>query len=114
MRVYLKPRNYQMAKLSQEEVQLQSQGRQLKEMSQSQGWAEVLEPWLRNKISHSWVDPRSFKSQDDFVRAYNVSWGFAQSAQEILSFVENMVEQSEGLTKKEKDEVIDKLRESIS
>ena len=103
-----------MAKLTQEEAQLQSQGRQLKEMSQSQGWQEVLEPWLRNKISHSWVDPRSFKDQEEFIRAYNVSWGFAKAAQDILSFIESMVDQAEGLTKKENDEIKDKVREAIS
>ena len=74
----------------------------------------MLLPWLQDRIRNSWVDPRAFKDQEEFVRAYNVAWAHAQAATQIISFVETMVEQSEGLTKKEKDEVIDKVRESIS
>jgi hypothetical protein len=42
-----------------------------------------------------------------------VAWGLAQASEAIISFVQQMVESAEELTKKEKG-VKDKMRESIS
>lgn len=74
----------------------------------------MLRPWLEDKINHSWVDPRSFKDDQEFARAYNVAWGFAQAAEQILGFIDQQVDQAAGLTAKEKGEVINKLRDGLS
>ena len=42
------------------------------------------------------------------------AWAWASAGEEILAFVEQMVEEAEALTKKEKGLNIDKLRESLS
>lgn len=103
-----------MAKLSQAEQELQKQGRQVGEMVQTKGWVQVLKPWLEDRIHHSWVDPRQFKSDKEYAYAMKTAWGFAQAAEEILAFVDKVKEESEMLTKKEKDEIKDKLREAVS
>ncbi len=68
------------------------------------GWAEVFRPWLESKINNSWIDPRdpSFKSQEDFIRAYNTAWSFARAAEDILAYTDKLIEEAEGITKKEK------------
>ena len=43
-----------------------------------------------------------------------MAWAHAQAASQIIAFVETMIEQSEGLTKKESGEITDTLREAIS
>lgn len=74
----------------------------------------MLRPWLEDKIKHSWVDPRSFNTNEEFIRAYNVAWGFSQAADQILGFIDQMIEEAEGLTKKEQGEIKDKLKEGLS
>ena len=102
-----------MNKLSQAEKELQEQGFQVKEMAQSKGWSQVLKPFLESKISHSWVEPTG-KDDMSLLRDYKLAWAFAKAASEILELVERLQEEAEMLTKKEKGETVDKLREAIS
>lgn len=62
----------------------------------------------------SLVDPRSFKSDEEYLYAQKVAWANASSANEILTAIEQDIETSEMLTKKEKGELKDKLREGVS
>lgn len=73
----------------------------------------MLRPYLEDKINHSWVDPRSAESDEDLLYRYKVAWAFAQAAEQILAFLDQMVEQEKGLTAKEKGEVVNKLKESM-
>lgn len=73
----------------------------------------MLKPHLQQAISHSWVDPRG-KNEEELAYEYKLGWARATAAQEILDFVVNAIETAEGLTKKEKDEIPDKLREAVS
>jgi hypothetical protein len=81
---------------------------------ETQGWKEILRPWLEDKIHNSWVDPRSFKNDEEYLYAVKTAWAFANAGEQILSFIERMVEEAEELTKKEKGEKKDKLREALS
>lgn len=74
----------------------------------------MFQPWLEDKIKHSWVDPRKAKSDKDLLYQYKTAWAFAQAAEEILAFVQKMQEEAEALTKKEKGEVENKLRDAVS
>lgn len=74
----------------------------------------MLKPWLESKIRHSWLDPRKFNSVEEFKYAYDAAWGFAQAAEEILAYVEQVQMDSEQLTKKEKGEIESVLRKAIS
>ena len=58
------------------------------------------------------MDPRSFKDDNEYAYAMKTAWAWARSSEEIIAFTEKMVEEAEALTKKEKGEGIDKLRES--
>ena len=60
------------------------------------------------------MDPRSFKDDNEYAYAMKTAWAWASAGEEILAFVEQMVEEAEALTKKEKGLNIDKLRESLS
>ena len=62
----------------------------------------------------SLVDPRSFKSDEEYIYAQKVGWANASAANEILTAIEQDIETSEMLTKKEKGEIKDKLREGVS
>jgi len=42
------------------------------------------------------------------------AWAFARASEEIISFTQQMVEEAEAITKKEKGETKDKLREALS
>ena len=99
-------------KLNKEESQRQEQGYLIKELVNSKGWLEVLKPWLEDRIHNSWVDPRSFESDEKYLYAMKTAWAFAQASEQILAFTTNMIEEAEALTKKEKGEAKDKLRES--
>lgn len=74
----------------------------------------MLKPWLEDKINHSWVDPIDAGSDTKLLYQYKTAWAFAKAASEILAFIEKMKLEEEGLTKKEKDEIIDKLRKGVS
>ena len=60
------------------------------------------------------MDPRKVQSDKELLYEYKVAWAFAQAAEEILQFVDKMLEEAEALTKKEKGEIKDKLREAVS
>lgn len=82
-------------------------------MAETPGWREIVKPYLEQSLSHSWVDP-SGKDEKKLLYEYKLAYALAKAAQELLDFVENGIATAEGLTKKEKDEVKDKLREAIS
>ena len=98
-------------KLDQEEQLRQDQGYLIKEMVETQGW-QVLRKWLEDKIHNSWVDPRSFKDDNEYSYAMKTAWAWARASEEIITFTEQTIEEAEALTKKEKGEGVDKLRES--
>jgi hypothetical protein len=69
---------------------------------------------LEDKIHNSWVDPRSFKNDEEYAYANKTAWAFASCAQQIIDYVNTNIEQAEMLSKKEKGQMIDKLREGVS
>ena len=100
--------------LNQEELVALKQANQIKEMTLTAGWQEVFLPLLRSKISHSWVDPRKVKNDKDLLYQYKTAWAAAQSAEEILAFVQEAEETGTKLIKKQRGEEVDKLRTSLS
>ena len=100
-------------KLTDEEKKLQLQGSQLREMIETQGWKEVLIPHLESVIRNSWVDPRTFKSDDEYAFAMKTAWAMAKASDEIIEFIEKTIEEGIAMSEKEKGK-LDKLRESMS
>lgn len=103
-----------MVNLTKEEESLRRQGNLLKELKEHKGWQEVLLPFLRLKLHNSWVDPREGKDNEEFMRRYNLAFAFAKTSQEIIDYIDRMIEESEALTKKEKDEEVNVLRDAVS
>lgn len=76
-------------------------------MANSQGFRKVFRPWLEDKITHTWLDPREAKDDADFKRRYELAWAMAQSADQILKFVDNALAEAEHLEKKEEGKIED-------
>jgi hypothetical protein len=74
----------------------------------TQGWKQVLLPWLQSQIRNSWVDPKSFKNDEEYAYAMKTAWALAHACDAILAFTEKAVEESDQLTKKENGEMIPK------
>ena len=72
---------------------------------------EVLQPLLESKARNSWVDPREFKNNDEFVYAYSIARGWALAVEELLRFVNEETVKAEGLDKKLKDESLDPFKQ---
>jgi len=52
----------------------------------SQDFQEHLLPYLQ--VENKWLDPRQFKSQEDFQWAYQESWGKAQAFRELIKLLQ--------------------------
>lgn len=102
-----------LIKLTNEEKLLQLQGSQLREMIETQGWKEVFIPHLESVIRNSWVDPRTFKNDEEYSFAMKTAWAMAKASDEIIEFVEKTIEEGIAMSEKEKEKV-DQLRESMS
>lgn len=74
----------------------------------------MLLPWLQLKLHNSWVDPREGKDNEEFIRRYNLAFAYAKVSQEIIEYVEKIIEEGEALAKKEKGEEPNILREAVS
>lgn len=53
----------------------------------SQDFQEYLLPYLR--VENKWLDPRQFKSQEEFQWAYQESWGKAQAYLELVKLLQD-------------------------
>jgi hypothetical protein len=82
-------------------------------MVNTPGWQEVIKPFLESKIQHLWVDPTT-KDDTTLLYEYKLGWAFAKAANEILELIDKLQEEAEMITKKEKGELKDKLREAVS
>ncbi|MCK9371324.1 hypothetical protein M0R04_15530 [Candidatus Dojkabacteria bacterium] len=100
-------------KLTDEEKKLQLQGSQLREMTETQGWSEVLIPHLESVIRNSWVDPRTFKNDKEYSFAMRTAWAMAKASDEIIDFIEKTIEEGIAMGEKQKGKV-DPLREAMS
>lgn len=71
-------------------------------------------PLLRDQIKSSVVDPRKFKSDEEYLYAQKTAWAYGQYASDLLDTVDRMIEEANQLTKKEQGETSDVLREALS
>jgi hypothetical protein len=59
------------------------------------------------------VDPRQFKSDQEYNFAQKVAWGYGQAFTDLLDLIDSKVTDSEFLTEKEQGKHPDKLREEM-
>jgi len=102
-----------MIKLTDEEKKIQLQGSQLRVMTETPGWKEVFMPYFEAKIRNAWVDPREFKSDEEYAYAMKTAWAMAKASDEIIEFVEKTIEEGIAMGEKQKGKV-NKLTESMS
>ena len=95
--------------LSMEDSELLARSQLLSELANSKGYQEVLKPFLEGKIKTGFIDPRKFKTDEEYAFACKVAWGWAQAADDILKFIEEAKAQAEYLKQKERGEIVDKF-----
>jgi hypothetical protein len=100
-------------KLTEEEKKIQLQGSQVRAMIETEGWKKVFLPYFESKIRNSWVDPRTFKNDEEYAYAMKTGWAMAKACDEIIEFVNKCVEEGAAMTEKEKG-VTNKVRDSLS
>jgi hypothetical protein len=54
-------------------------------------------PKLVSAAKHSWLDPQQTNDKETFFYQYAISWAKAKAAEEILSFIEEIVSESDRL-----------------
>ena len=97
--------------LSKAEQESLDQFQLLLELKQTKGFSDVLKPFLDSRIKSSFIDPRKFKTDEEYIFACKVGWGWAQAASEVLEFIEVSEKNVEFLKKKGKGELEDKFRD---
>lgn len=100
--------------LSEEEKQALKEGSQVSEVLRTTGWREVIQPLLESYANKVVVDPRKFKSDEEYLYAQKTAWAYGQFAADLLGLLEQKQQETEVLIKKERDEVKDKLKEGLS
>ncbi len=69
---------------------------------------------MEQAIKSAVVDPRKFKSDNEYLFAQKIAWASGQAYSELLDLIENKVKEAEFLTEKEQGKHIDKLAEAMS
>jgi hypothetical protein len=69
---------------------------------------------LEAQIKMSVVDPRKFKSDEEYLYAQKIAWATGQAYSDLLDLIENRVSDAAFLTEKEQGKHIDKLAEAMS
>lgn len=73
----------------------------------------MLLSYLESKIKSAVVDPRQFKTDEEYIYAQKIAWAYGQAFTDLLNMIDAKVTDSEFLTEKQQGKHVDKLRESI-
>lgn len=87
-----------------EEDQELREGQELYEVTQMSGF-KVLKDKLETLAFHSWVDPRTCKSKDEWMWQEENAFHAANNAIELLDWIQKTISRSEYLDKKQKGEI---------
>lgn len=71
-------------------------------------------PLLESRIKSAVVDPRKFKTDEEYIYAQKIAWAYGQSYSDLLAILDQMQEDAEQLVLKEKGEIPNKLRDGLS
>lgn len=85
----------------QQDSQL-TEAQAIKELCQTPGWEQFLEPWLKAKLNQSFPDPSQFKDEVEFTYAAKTASVFKKVVAEILIYVEGQKDAFDKLTIKKK------------
>lgn len=90
--------------LTKQEEQEMQEGQQLYEMTQTPGF-KVLQSKLEDLGYHSWVDPREAPSKEEWEWRELNGFHAANTARELLEWIQKTISNSEYLEKKKKGEI---------
>lgn len=76
----------------------------IRELAETPGWVEYLEPWLKAKRDQSFPDPSQFKSEEEFGYAAKTASVFKKVIAEILIYIESQKDAFEKLNTKQKQD----------
>ena len=71
-------------------------------------------PHLSEAVKSALVDPRSFKTDEEYSFAQKALWAAAQNVNDLLNWVDSKVSEAEYLSEKEQGKHKDKVREAMS
>lgn len=72
-----------------------------------------MEGWLKGRAFHSWVDPKEFKSKEEWDWAEMNLYHSADVSRQILSDIESAIADAVNLRKKERGELDTNLFERL-
>lgn len=97
------------SRLSQEEQEALRQSLMVQQMVNSQGWLEVVRPFLTDKLNQSFPDPTQFTKEDEFLYAAKTASVFKKVIAELLGWIDQHKNTVEELKRKEKGELEDEF-----
>ena len=103
-----------MTKLNKDEEQALKEGSLVTEVLRTAGWREVVQPLLESYAKGAVVDPRKFKSDEEYLYAQKIAWAYGQFAADFLGILEQKKQEAEVLVKKQSEKNVDKLAEAMS
>ena len=72
-------------------------------MAETEGYKQVLRPWLQDKLNQSFPDPTQFDNDEKFLYAARMASVFKKVMGELLQFIDMKVEEAKALEAKKKD-----------
>ena len=94
----------QQDNLSKEEQLALKQARQVKQMTNSEGWAQVVRPYLMERLNQTFPDPSQFKEMSEYNYAAITASLFKKVIAELLGWIDAQNQVITTLEKKEKGE----------
>ena len=79
-------------------------------MVSSEGWQQVVRPYLTDKLNQSFPDPSKFTKEEEFVYAAKVTSVFKKVVSEFLQWVDMKQQECEALEKKLKGDEKDPFK----
>lgn len=78
-------------------------------MANTEGYKEILKPWLETKLNQSFPDPIEFTGDPEYLYAAKTASIFKKVVAEILMYIDQQVEQAKALERKKKGEAKSKF-----
>lgn len=87
-------------KLTEQEEIVLKQDSQIWAMAETDGFKQVLRPWLEQKMNQSFPDPSEFKKQEEFTYAALTASCFKKVIAEFLRFIDEKITEAKFLDDK--------------
>jgi hypothetical protein len=62
-------------------------------------YSHYLKPLLKKRLHNKWLNPSDYKTQEEFLLAYNEELGYARAVKDILKMIDDASTRVEGIAK---------------